>query len=193
MGDERKEQAQRIRAARDWLDEAGDSLEQGADINGDLKVMLAQAELARAKETKRPAAWRYWGRRVLPLATAASLLALGLFLQPASAPPADGPMPQGPAAQVETAARPAALADGEEDAAREALAAASAAASAGAPEEEQRIASASPPEAPPAQAPAVRGQTVPQAPAAARETAPRVPSPETQKLMQSAGKALRAP
>ena len=36
MGDERKEQAQRIRAARDWLDEAGDSLEQGEDVKGDL-------------------------------------------------------------------------------------------------------------------------------------------------------------
>ena len=48
VGEDRKQQAQRIRAARDWLDEAGDSLEQGAGLKGDLKVMLAEAELARA-------------------------------------------------------------------------------------------------------------------------------------------------
>ena len=51
MRDEKKQQS--IRAARDWLDEADASLSKGSGIRGDLKVMLAQAEL---KTSRRRAA-----------------------------------------------------------------------------------------------------------------------------------------
>lgn len=184
VGEDRKQQAQRIRAARDWLDEAGDSLEQGAGLKGDLKVMLAEAELARAKETERPPLWRRCGKRVLPLATALAILSLGLFLQPAAAPPEDSPlpapaaattMPQVPARQQE-AAEPAA--SWQEPQGQAAGAKASGGQAREVPQE--RVA--------PQAAPAAAAEPEPQ-----REIqAPRPPSPEKQKLMQSAGKALRA-
>ena len=188
MGEDRKQQAQRIRAARDWLDEAGESLEQGADIKGDLKVMLAQAELARAKETQRPPLWRLCGRRVLPLATALAVLSLGLFLRPAVAPPEDQELSSpSPAAAVV----PQASVQGQEQADSPAPAAlqkmqGQAAQAAGEPARAAVQDTASPPQMPSAVAvPAVSAQQ--------RETpAARPPSPETQKLMQSAGKALRA-
>ena len=188
MGEDRKQQAQRIRAARDWLDEAGESLEQGADIKGDLKVMLAQAELARAKETQRPPLWRRCGRRVLPLATALAVLSLGLFLRPAVAPSEDQALSSpSPAAAVV----PQASVQGQEQADSPAPAAlqkmqGQAAQAAGEPARAAVQETASPPQMPSAVAvPAVSAQQ--------RETpAARPPSPETQKLMQSAGKALRA-
>lgn len=186
MGEDRKQQAQRIRAARDWLDEAGESLEQGADIKGDLKVMLAQAELARAKETQRPPLWR----RVLPLATALAVLSLGLFLRPAVAPSEDQALSSpSPAAAVV----PQASVQGQEQADSPAPAAlqkmqgqAAKMQAAGEPAQAAVQETASPPQMPSAVAvPAVSAQQ--------RETpAARPPSPETQKLMQSAGKALRA-
>lgn len=190
MGEDRKQQAQRIRAARDWLDEAGESLEQGADIKGDLKVMLAQAELARAKETQRPPLWRRCGRRVLPLATALAVLSLGLFLRPAVAPPEDQALSSpSPAAAVV----PQASVQGQEQADSPAPVAlqkmqgqAAKMQAAGEPARAAVQETASPPQMPSAVAvPAVSAQQ--------RETpAARPPSPETQKLMQSAGKALRA-
>lgn len=183
MREDRKQQAQRIRAARDWLDEAGDSLERGADLKGDLKVMLAEAELARAKETERPPLWRRCGRRVLPLATAFAVLSLGLFLQPAVAPPEDQALtvaPPAPAAVSKTqAAEPAAPAALEEMPGQAADTQA-----AGEPTRaaETKAHTPEPQASPPA--------TVPASPRAILPDRP--PSPEKQKLMQSAGKALRA-
>ena len=192
MGEDRKQQAQRIRAARDWLDEAGESLEQGADIKGDLKVMLAQAELARAKETQRPPLWRLCGRRVLPLATALAVLSLGLFLRPAVAPPEDQELSSpSPAAAVV----PQASVQGQEQADSPAPAAlqkmqgqAAKIQAAGEPARAAEQETASPP-----QMPSAVGGAVPAVSAQQREApAARPPSPEMQKLMQSAGKALRA-
>ena len=53
MQQQQKEQKQQsIRAARDWLTEADASLTSGSGLKGDLKVMLAQAELQRAQEAE---------------------------------------------------------------------------------------------------------------------------------------------
>lgn len=194
MEDEREQQAQRIRAARDWLEEAGESLEQGKGVKGDLKVMLAQAELARAKELKRPSRLRHWGRRVLPLATACSLLALGLFLQPAMAPPSA--QPQEVSTQTMPAAPSAVPQEEEAEAARDASAAAPEIAGRMAAVQEEGSGTAAPPapEAARQQAAAFQGaQAEASSQHVVQEAGPRIPSPETQKLMQSAGKALRAP
>jgi len=43
-----------VSAAKEWLDETEASLDKKEDIKGDLSFMLAQAELARAKEVKQP-------------------------------------------------------------------------------------------------------------------------------------------
>ena len=72
MADSRKKLCGHIRAARDWLGRAESSLEMENDIKGDLNLMLAEAELQRARETDRKS------RRVKILAPAmALLLALG--------------------------------------------------------------------------------------------------------------------
>lgn len=50
MHDKRKHLQDRIKSARTWLKKAEHSLEKDKDIEGDLNVMLAQAELQRARE-----------------------------------------------------------------------------------------------------------------------------------------------
>lgn len=67
-----------ISAAKNWLSQAEDSIEEENEIRSDLKLMLAQAELKRAQE-KAPQPWLIWGRRLAPL-LAAIVLALGYFL-----------------------------------------------------------------------------------------------------------------
>ena len=60
-----------VRAAREWLGRAEESLGRAEDVRGDLNLMLAQAELARAKETERPGVSVVWARRLAPLFVAA--------------------------------------------------------------------------------------------------------------------------
>ena len=43
MGDKRKRLRLHIKAAKEWLGQAEDSLEKERDIQGDLKLMLAKA------------------------------------------------------------------------------------------------------------------------------------------------------
>ena len=77
---DRKQLRQHIRAARDWLGEADSSLEHENDVRSNLKLMLAQAELQRAKESLFGTPLKRWGMRLLPLLTAMVLLAGGLWL-----------------------------------------------------------------------------------------------------------------
>ena len=175
MRDDKKQQS--IRAARDWLDEADASLSKGSGIRGDLKVMLAQAELRHAQEAEPETRGQVWRRRLtrlLPLTAAAVLAALAFYLTPAVAPPQEtagipappAEMQAQPLDETETSAQPeAAVPD-----AGSAVPAASSRETA-APENTSSQA------AQPAAAPA----------------APAVPAHETQKLMQTAGKALREP
>ena len=67
-----------VRAAREWLGRAEDSLDRAEDVRGDLNLMLARAELARAQETERPAASVIWARRAAPLCAALLLAGIGL-------------------------------------------------------------------------------------------------------------------
>lgn len=70
---DRRSQQNHIRAARDWLGRAEDSLAQENDVQGDLKLMLARAELAHVGQSPRSRTLFLWGRR-----GAALLLALAL-------------------------------------------------------------------------------------------------------------------
>lgn len=81
--DKHKTVRNHIAAAKGWLNQAEDSLEQANDIRGDLNLMLAQAELQRAQEKKSRKGWLRWGIRLLPLA-AALCVAIGyvLYLRP---------------------------------------------------------------------------------------------------------------
>ena len=73
MDVDRRERAKSIRAARDWLTGAEHALAGEDDLAGDLKLMLARAELARLAADRR-ARFRRWAARLLPpLAAAAAI------------------------------------------------------------------------------------------------------------------------
>ena len=64
--DDRSRLRLHVRAAREWLGRAEESLGRADDVRGDLNLMLAQAELTRAKETERPSVSVVWARRLAP-------------------------------------------------------------------------------------------------------------------------------
>ena len=70
---------QHIAAARNWLNRAEDSLEQEDDIQGDLKLMLAQAELQRAQEKNGAKPMVRWFKKLLPPAAACALALAGII------------------------------------------------------------------------------------------------------------------
>lgn len=69
-----------VRAAREWLGRAEESLGRADDVRGDLNLMLAQAELTRAKETECPGTSVVWVRRLAPLFVAALIAGGGYFM-----------------------------------------------------------------------------------------------------------------
>ncbi len=181
----RGERREHIRAAKDWLGEAENSLARDNDVQGDLKVMLAKAELAQAGDSPRSRQLKGWGSRVLPLLVAVALVG-GVML--AHKPPA-AEQPAGSAAVVNMDRQPAAgtRADDEPPASSPAAAVSPAA------ETQPAAVSQAPAEQPaPAPAPAAQPEP-PQTMAAPAPAAPQpaVPAESTQKLMQSAGKILR--
>lgn len=71
MNTERRERCRSIRAARDWLVGAEHALAGEDDLAGDLKLMLARAELARIAGHRRVRLRRWTGRLLPPLAALA--------------------------------------------------------------------------------------------------------------------------
>ena len=147
MKERNQKQRRHIRAARQWLGEAEHSLAENHRVRGELKVMLAKAELARVEGTPGHRFVKKWSMRILP-ALAAIFLAGGGYALWQAQLPHNAAVP----APVETEA----------------------------PEPS--------PEPVPAQAAA---PSEAQLAAPPRESAPRVPDDGMQKLMQTAGKALR--
>ena len=70
---------QHITAAKGWLSQAEDSLAQENAIQGDLKLMLAQAELKRAQEKNDKKLCVRWFKRLAPGALACALALGGLI------------------------------------------------------------------------------------------------------------------
>ena len=181
MESEREERKRSIRAARDWLAGAEDALAGADDVSGDLKLMLARAELACTTSTRR-ARLRRRARILLPALAVIALALWGLWYAQVQEPAAV------PAAAVEERAEtPAAQSHVEE-----------------APAPAPQVASAAP--LPPhvtedAAAPAVAAQDIAPAaepvvhesaaPPAAHAPASRLPSADMQHLMQVGGKILR--
>lgn len=181
MESEREERKRSIRAARDWLAGAEDALAGADDVSGDLKLMLARAELACTTSTRR-ARLRRRARILLPALALVALALWGLWyaqVQESAAVPA--------AAVDERAEVPAAQVPVED---------------VPVPAPQTTVAAASLPphvtegtEAPaaaahetPAAAPAVHESA---APPAAHAPASRLPSADMQHLMQVGGKILR--
>lgn len=68
-----------IKAAREWLCKAEDSLDKDNSIQGDLNLMLAQAELQRAKESGQSQQKKksHWSVRLAPAVAAVLLVVVG--------------------------------------------------------------------------------------------------------------------
>ena len=73
---DRRSQQNHIRAAQDWLGRADDSLSQKNDVQGDLKLMLAKAELAHVGNCPRSRRLLLWGRRLMALLVATGIAAV---------------------------------------------------------------------------------------------------------------------
>ncbi len=86
MQDRRNRLRQHIRAARAWLGQAEKSLEHENDVQGDLKLMLARAELKRAEDSGLQGPARRFVSRVLPLTAAAVLFGAGWYIDGGSEP-----------------------------------------------------------------------------------------------------------
>ena len=101
MNNKRQKVRKHITAAKDWLGRAENSMDKENDVRSDLDMMLAQAELQRAHETKFSQGWRKWLIRLAPLFIAV-LVGVGyvVFLQQeregAVPPPIDNVQPNQP-------------------------------------------------------------------------------------------------
>ena len=84
-----------VRAAREWLGRAENSLEREDNIRGGLNLMLAEAELQRARETGETPKWRRWLLRLLPAMVAAGIVAAVFGIVPLAPewPPETAPLP----------------------------------------------------------------------------------------------------
>ena len=178
MDADRTERAKSIRAARDWLTGAEHALAGEDDLAGDLKLMLARAELARIAADRR-ARLRRWALRLLPPLAAAMVLAW-LLWEP---PPAEKAVVQPPIPHTEQRVEVSAPAkeSAERSAATEDSAAAILPAETRAPAAEERAV-----QEPPMQVTA-------SAPVQPKAAAPpsRMPDADMQRLMQVGGKILR--
>ena len=180
MESEREERKRSIRAARDWLAGAEDALAGADDVSGDLKLMLARAELACTTSTHR-ARLRRRARVLLPALAVIALALWGLWYAQVQEPAAV------PAAAVEERAEIPAAQSPVEEAPAPAPQVASAAPLPPHVTEDAAAPAAAAHETP-AAAPAVHESA---APPAAHAPASRLPSADMQHLMQVGGKILR--
>ena len=95
MAEEREKICAHVKAAKDWLGRAESSLEKAEDVRGGLNLMLAEAELQRARETRKG---KRFARFLAP--ALAVLLALGGVALQRSAEPTAAPAEKSPAAIV---------------------------------------------------------------------------------------------
>lgn len=70
MAQENAKKRERIRAAQAWLEQADDSLAQDRSVQGDLKLMLAKAELAQTSDSSRIRRWKARGSKAAALCAA---------------------------------------------------------------------------------------------------------------------------
>ena len=181
MESEREERKRSIRAARDWLAGAEDALAGADDVSGDLKLMLARAELACTTSTRR-ARLRRRARVLLPALALVALALWGLWYAQVQEPAAV------PAAAVEERAEIPAVQSPVEEAPVPAPQTTVAAASLPPHVTEGAETPAAAAHKTPAAAPAVHESA---APPAAHAPASRLPSADMQHLMQVGGKILR--
>ena len=181
--DKRKLQKNHIKAAREWLSAAENSLDVGNDVISDLKLMLAKAELSNIKLTPKSQRIRNLLKKIMP-AAAAILLGAGFYLwqgeeKAVKNPPAAATLP--PPSKIEKAlpiAPP--MAEKREDTAIK--------------EEKETVAAEVEKNKITNKAVATVNEVKEPVPAKINDSPKEeknMPSPEMQQLMQSAGKVLR--
>ena len=190
MDADRRERAKSIRAAREWLTGAEVALAGEDDLAGDLKLMLARAELARLAADRR-ARVRRWAGRLLPPLTAAAAITWIVWDAPpaeefAASTPAqtselhtDAPAPIETALPIQSVERSAAAVPVEEPNVQQETARPTPAEH----QEEERMEAA--------QTYSIPTHAETAAPERAVIAQPRVPNADMQHLMQVGGKILR--
>ena len=78
MSKGRNELKKHVRAAKEWLGAAEESLDREENVKGDLSVMLARAELQHASEQTSESTGLVWAKRIVPF-IAAVILATGVW------------------------------------------------------------------------------------------------------------------
>ena len=63
----------RVQAVKKWLERAESSYSSHKEITGELNLIMAQAEMQRLKETRKPSTFRRWGLRGCAMIVAAVL------------------------------------------------------------------------------------------------------------------------
>ena len=193
MQDDRSRLCRHIRAARNWLGQAERSLADEKDVQGDLKLMLAKAELQHAEERSGRAF-----RQFLPIATAGMLAAAVVFFLHAgdgthkeTAPPPPPPALSMPSASsTPPAALPPIVSAAPTEIAEATPAEEPDALPPPALQQESTEMEAVPP---PAETRQYSSADIPAQTLNTEQLSPEIPSPDMQKLMQSAGKILREP
>lgn len=99
MRDRNQKQRRHIRAAREWLGEAEHSLAENHKVRGELKVMLAKAELARVEGTPGHRLLKKWTARLLPACAALLIAAGGWWFVRGQAPSVSSSYPSAPVVQ----------------------------------------------------------------------------------------------
>ena len=193
MKDRNQKQRRHIRAARQWLGEAEHSLAENHRVRGELKVMLAKAELARVEGTPGHRFVKKWSMRLLPALVALVIAGGGYaFWQSRSAVYTAATAPvQAEVDDVDAVEDAAGPQEAPAAQVTEAVSAAETEPGPSAPAEHLPQAEAA---AAPAVAQAAPAQErIPAAtePQPAAQSAPKIPDDGMQKLMQTAGKTLR--
>ncbi len=191
MDDKRKKERHHIQAAKEWLDGAERSLEGQDDVRGDLRVMLAKAELAHVGAGKHVSLLRRLGTYLLPVALAGAIAAGIVYglnhgesvsrTEPAAATAKDAAERK---VRTDQSAQPQEELPDESAADRPAQPALAETAQ----KDESQGGEASPPGSSPSKS-SVETTSKPMDLQPSKRAEP--PDAETQKLMQTAGKALR--
>lgn len=187
---DRRSQRNHIRAAREWLGRADDSLAAEKDVQGDLKLMLAKAELAQVRKSHKTCILSSWSTRLAALLVAVGISGFACWWQ--AGPAAEPAVPVAGGVRQEHGAQPV---SGNPEAVQPQLPASpDFAAQAGSGATLATEPAETEPQPAQSVAPAVSEAAAPHEaaqPAPARPVAPQPPDVNKQQLMQSAGKILR--
>ncbi len=91
----------RVQAVKKWLERAESSYSSHKDITGEINLIMAQAEMQRLKETRKPSRFRKWGLRGCAMIVAALLFFVGSSLVQVSQEPKAEPSVSTEVAQSE--------------------------------------------------------------------------------------------